>query len=280
MVGLYFQMFIKAPFQLSPYIKEIWYWKNVDSNSLPWILPSYEIEAVFHLSNPPQVHRYLDEPISLSSFHWVGPQTKRWKIESKSKLNLISLRFHAGAPWELMRVKTPLMVNRFPEIDMDSHALFLKLKPILIGSDFLEESDIHYFADHIGEVIESHQITTAPIEASIKFAFSELTNANAKVTDIEKKTGLSRKQIERGMKKIYGLNPGELGKIHRILSLIRNPSNYKSENLNGRLTDISHECGYVDQSHFINDFKRITGYLPKDWFKDFEKMSHFYNSNL
>ncbi len=273
-------MFIKAPFQLSPYIKEIWYWKNVDSNLLPWILPSYEIEAVFHLSDPPQVHRYMDEPITLSSFHWVGPQTKRWKIESKSKLNLISLRFHAGAPWELMRVKTPLMVNGFPEIDIDSHALFLKLKPFLSGSDCLEESDIHYFADHIGEVIESHQITIAPIEASIKFAFSELTKANAKVTDIEKKTGLSRKQIERGMKKIYGLNPGELGKIHRILSLIRNPSNYKSENLNGRLTDISHECGYVDQSHFINDFKRITGYLPKDWFKDFEKMSHFYNSNL
>jgi AraC-like DNA-binding protein len=272
-------MFIKAPFHLSPFIKEIWYWKNVDSNLLPWILPSYEIEAVFHLGNPPQVHSLEDKPIFLSSNHWVGPQKRRWKIESNEKLNLISLRFHAGAPWELMGVRTPELVNRFPEIDIESHALFLKLKPILNGTDSFGESDIGYLAEQIGEEIDNHQITITPINASIKFAFSELTNANAKVTDIARKTGLSRKQIERGMKKIYGLNPGELGKMHRILSLIRNPANYKSENSGGRLTDILHECGYVDQSHFINDFKRITGYLPKDWFKDFEKMSYFYNSN-
>lgn len=32
------------------------------------------------------------------------------------------------------------------------------------------------------------------------------------------------------------------------------------------LTDIAYDCGYYDQSHFINDFKEFSGYSPKVYF--------------
>lgn len=32
------------------------------------------------------------------------------------------------------------------------------------------------------------------------------------------------------------------------------------------LTDIAYDCGYYDQSHFINDFKEFSGYHPSQYF--------------
>jgi AraC-like DNA-binding protein len=273
-------MFIKAPFQCLPFIKEIWYWTGVEAESLPWILPSYEIEMVYHLQSPPLVFRNDTNLVTLPKLHWVGPQNLRWKIHSKEKLNLISVRFHAGALWELMGQPINEMVNHFPDIEETSNSHFLQLKKFLSGINLSQANQIQTFESYLAEIIQQYKQKLYPIDTNIRFAFSELTDSNAKISEIEKKTGISRKQIERGMKKVYGFAPGEIRKIHRILKMIRNPIHYKSERIETRLTDIAYDYGYVDQSHLIHDFKLITGYLPKEWFKNYKKMSYFYNSNV
>lgn len=46
-------------------------------------------------------------------------------------------------------------------------------------------------------------------------------------------------------------------KVEHSLSLIKNS--------NKTLTEIAHECGFADQSHFIRCFKDATNYLPRDF---------------
>lgn len=46
-------------------------------------------------------------------------------------------------------------------------------------------------------------------------------------------------------------------KIDKSISLIRNSGM--------TLTEISYQCGFVDQSHFTRNFKKLTGFLPKDF---------------
>lgn len=46
-------------------------------------------------------------------------------------------------------------------------------------------------------------------------------------------------------------------KIDKSISLIRSSEM--------TLTEISYQCGFVDQSHFIRNFKQFTGFLPKDF---------------
>jgi len=48
-------------------------------------------------------------------------------------------------------------------------------------------------------------------------------------------------------------------KVEHSLSLIKNS--------NKTLTEIAHDCGFADQSHFIRCFKDATNYLPKDFRK-------------
>lgn len=271
-------MFFKVPNPLSPFIKEIWHWKQVDTESLPWILPSYEFELVFHLTSPPSIYPLSGPPIHLPLVHWVGPQNKRWKLVSTEKLNLISIRFHAGSPYELFKESALTFLNRFPPLDSATFSAFLKLTSVLSEKESLSAEVIGKFETMVTEILEGYRKGIKSIDANVNFAFQELTNAKASIEEIAIKTGISRKQLERGMKQVYGFAPGELRKIHRILAMIRNPNYYKSENMESRLTDLAYDFGYTDQSHLIRDFKSVTGYLPKDWFKNFEKMSYFYNS--
>jgi AraC-like DNA-binding protein len=271
-------MFFKVNSHLSQHIENYWLWDEVNPQTLPWILPSNEVELVFHINHPPTIHTIKNEIFTVPSIHWVGPQSRRWKLISSSNLKLISVRFIPGAVWEIFGLDTSLLSNQFPTFET-SHLIKLQDLIRIFQTHFTNyEQNINLLENHLLGLVEDLKSKKKEIDAAIKFTYSELVHSNKRVSEIAKEISLSRKQIERGIKKVYGLPPGEIRKIQRILSLVRNPDHYKSENLEVRLTDIAYDFGYTDQSHLIHDFKSVTGYLPKEWFQNFDKMSHFYNS--
>jgi AraC-like DNA-binding protein len=51
----------------------------------------------------------------------------------------------------------------------------------------------------------------------------------------------------------------------------------KSKNENISLTELAYESAYYDQSHFISDFRKMTGLTPKQFFNDCElSISNFF----
>jgi AraC-like DNA-binding protein len=73
--------------------------------------------------------------------------------------------------------------------------------------------------------------------------------------------GLSQSALERRFRRVIGLTPkkyASLLRFRRAMSLCET----------GRdLTAVAHDAGYFDQSHFINDFRRITGSSPATYFR-------------
>ena len=69
---------------------------------------------------------------------------------------------------------------------------------------------------------------------------------------------LSKRQFERVFRDTVGMNPKEYARIVRFQKALwlmqRGESNYAG---------IAAECGYSDQSHFIRNFKELSGYTPK-----------------
>ena len=69
---------------------------------------------------------------------------------------------------------------------------------------------------------------------------------------------LSKRQFERVFRETVGMNPKEYAGIvqfQKALWLMQNgESNYAG---------IAAECGYSDQSHFIRNFKKLSGYTPQ-----------------
>jgi transcriptional regulator GlxA family with amidase domain len=71
----------------------------------------------------------------------------------------------------------------------------------------------------------------------------------------------SLRQFERNFKQFAGFNPKLFSRIIRFQRVIS-----KYGNKNQSLTEIAYECGYYDQSHFIQDFQEFSGYNPKEYF--------------
>jgi AraC-like DNA-binding protein len=86
------------------------------------------------------------------------------------------------------------------------------------------------------------------------------THAFVNVTHLADEYFLSKRQFERKFKEFFGFPPKLFARISRFRAALNEYRSTKS------LTDIAYDCGYYDQSHFINDFKEFSGYNPKVFF--------------
>lgn len=83
---------------------------------------------------------------------------------------------------------------------------------------------------------------------------------NLKVKDLASSIHMSEKTMERWVRKQFNLTPKELMQVIRFEKV----SKQLKTKPNKRLTD-SLEFGYYDQSHFIKECRKITGYPPKEF---------------
>lgn len=262
--------FLKPPSQFESSVKEFWIWKGVNARELPWILPSYESEMVFHLGESPLVETEDRQLFRLPKIHLVGPQTRRWRILSESELSLVAIRFYVGGMYSLFSKRGDDLQNQFPEV-ADKQIL-----GEFSNSNFPSEEKISEF---LISFLEQYPGVISEIPAYVRFALLELTRPATPIANLCKKLGISRKQLDRKFKEIVGMAPSEYRTVHRLLDMVRNPDHYRKNNPELRFTDLAQEFDYSDQSHFNHDFKRISGSIPNEWFLEYEKMSHFYNQD-
>ena len=94
----------------------------------------------------------------------------------------------------------------------------------------------------------------------------ENVSSNLDLSDSQSsKFGLSARQLRRLTKQHVGLLPKDFGKVLRFQSVLRAMSALQSNKVY-----LDH---YYDQSHFVREFKRLSGVTPTQ----FKKMSVLYN---
>ena len=78
--------------------------------------------------------------------------------------------------------------------------------------------------------------------------------------DLSAITGVHPVTISKHFSRYFNCTLGEYMRklrINKAIALIKSSGT--------SLTDISYECGFADQSHFIRTFKQMTGFLPKQY---------------
>lgn len=259
--------------KLKPYIKQYWAVENTVKSGKSYmqrIVPSGLSELIFYLCNKPRVSsktRSLEDNFLLN-----GQQNDYYDILISEDLSIFSISFqpHGLSQFfylpidELMNISVPLKyVNKRLHDELESKLLPQKSfgeKIVAVESCFinlLANNEKRFEFQRIYETVE----------------LIRQTKGNISIEKLASNACLSRKQFERTFSEYIGTSPKQYLKIIRFQASIYS----KSKNKNILLSNLAYENGYYDQSHFINDFKSMTGLTPKQFFDDCEElMSDFF----
>jgi len=73
--------------------------------------------------------------------------------------------------------------------------------------------------------------------------------------------GLSLRRMQQRFFGHLGMNPKSLAR----LAMFQNALSYINRGIQCDYSEITYQCGYFDQAHFINDFKQFAGVTPKKY---------------
>ncbi len=177
-----------------------------------------------------------------------------YKMEVPGHLRTFSARLQPAGAVQLLGIKPSELVDTFA--------------PIALPDSLLEAL----------QAANSWQAMVAPVDAwladlargklgsdAVTRAANHLREARGivSVQDLADEAGLSLRQFQRRFQALTGLNPKHYARICRIGQAVHR----KELEPGASWTELALECGYADQSHFIRDFKALTGSLPRDFLR-------------
>ena len=107
---------------------------------------------------------------------------------------------------------------------------------------------------------EGQKKTDRNIDEAIRLI--ERFKGNISLRELEQATYTTKRTLERHFLEQVGLYPKTFSRLVRFNGVIR----FIETNLNVKWRQLADAFGYYDQSHFINEFKSLSGGLPQDYF--------------
>lgn len=224
------------------------------SDVLEKFIPREDVSLVFHFGTSP----YLLEPQRgyLPSF-FLAPVVSNCKLMQINDSNL-----------SFIVTCIPSVLSRVFKIDIHAdNKIYVELPDNPFFELWRELSSMDSFKDKINcfqmfletQVVE--QYTPDDIDVFYKTIIDPETDKS--VSEIESEFTVSPRTIQRQFIKRVGVSPKKLERITRL--------NRVWESISGRdiidYQNLIYKGKYYDQSHFIKDFKEITGETPDKFFR-------------
>jgi AraC-like DNA-binding protein len=257
---------------LSRYIKQYWAIENcvpTGKQHIQRIVPNGLMELMFYLGDRPKSvnnSKNINENTILS-----GQQKEFYDIIVSGKLSLFSIQFQPhGAT---MFFDIPL--NEFYNQNVPLKYI-IKDKVIELESLLYETAT---FSEKVG--IVEYFLTEQLRKCCTKYEMNRISksvesiNRSGGIINIEflsSEACLSRKQYERTFSEYIGTSPKQFLKIVRF----QNTLYAKQKNSSLNITELAYDCGYYDQSHMINEYKKLSGLTPKQYFSECEPVSDYF----
>ncbi|SDN40095.1 Helix-turn-helix domain-containing protein [Desulfonauticus submarinus] len=203
-----------------------------------------------------------------------GPSKKRAIIKINSNYSYIGIRFRPGKSPRIEGISPSELVDTYIELPKKIQ----KINTAIIGQQLLKAPTYSSKQNIIENFLQTLGINNTNITLNQKvIECIEASYGLQPVKKIAANLHLSVRQMERIVLKETGLTPKMLARRIRLQKVLGSLFKGYSDTF----ADLAYFTGYSDQSHFIKDFKELTGKLPS-WFKYIQKniqkkenLSHF-----
>lgn len=191
-----------------------------------------------------------------------GIKTGYLDVNAPEKMKCVGIRFKMGAMKKLFGVSPEELTDNDYDLDLLIHKSKAdNIYEMLAGCKSVRERFDLVCRILVNIIFHSgREVSPEPVVKEI------LSRPFTAVKNIEKETGYSRQYLHRVFKSFTGISIKKFQQINRVSSVVRTLNSSP-----GKFTQLAYSNGYFDQSHFIKDFKRLTGHSPSDYISSVRK---------
>lgn len=257
---------------LSKYVKQYWAIENhmpQGKEHIQRIVPNGLSDLIFYLEDRPESSK-INNPI-VDNTLITGQQNGYYDLKVTGNLSLFSIIFQPHGFSMFFDIPLSDLFNQNVPLRYVLKEAVNDLEEKLFRAQSFKERIIiaeYFLLEQLRKCKKKYNFNR--IEDSIR-----LINQSKGIINIDilaSKACYSRKQYERLFMDLVGISPKKFLRIVRFQSAI----NERSKNQSTNLTELTYLSGYYDQSHMTNDFYKLSGMTPKQFFKDCEPYSDYF----
>ncbi len=252
-----FQFFNPHPC-LAPYIQHYWIMESNGNEDIVTerVIPTGNVQLMFHFGNPfcatSASKKENQQPRSLVS----GLTTNFFDASTQGKTGVLAVVFQPLGACNFFRFG----MSEIEDLTLNLDDVFHNEMVVIEEQLFLANSNQTRV-----QIVESFLMKKMALRpthdlALMQKALREINNQSILIstTELSSLLAITPRSLERKFAMLVGKSPKQfirLGRFQQIVNELR-----KSNQTN--LTDVAFRFEYFDQSHFIRDFKELSGYTP------------------
>lgn len=225
------------------------------------IVPDGCMEMIFHYGD--LYRQYRDEHTSIiqPQCFVIGQLTKPLVIEPTGATGIFAIRFQPGGFAPI----THMPLHSFHDQAVELTQVFGEAVRET-EQNILTATSTEARITEIETFLFQQLIQPAAIDRLVSSTIDLMltTNGRLPVTELLTHARGNRRQLERKFVTHVGLSPKKLSRMIRLQATLRLVLTGQVDDL----TSASYAGAYFDQSHFIRDFKELTGLTPKELYGD------------
>lgn len=229
-------------------------------------LPHTTQSLVFSLTPEIRIYDCVHSEFCASHFI-IGPNDQVCRVRLYSGLKNIVINFKPGGLFKLFHLTANLFNNRSRDA---VEFLGKQIKEISLNLGELPMArKIELMDSWLIKQLQKQKKTDRNIDEAIRLV--ERNRGNITVRELSLATFITKRTLERRFQEQVGLHPKTFSRLVRFNGVIR----HVESNLNVKWRQLADAFGYYDQSHFIHEFKSLTGSLPQEYSNSFAKFEKF-----